>query len=183
MSLRQLASRVGLTAGALYNYIGSKQELLYGLVLAVMEDLLAAVNLQVSSQHQTIGKFQAFVQLHLQFHMDRKNDVLIATTELRSLEPDNLRNIIRLRNKYEAILSRLIRQGCRDGVFDVADAKLTTLALLPMLTGVAHWYLPQGRLTREELLEGYVGLALALVGAERKKVALLSVELGTRRNA
>jgi AcrR family transcriptional regulator len=180
MNLRQLASRVGLTAGSLYNYIGSKQDLLHGLVRAVMEDLLSAVNEQVFPHQQTIGRFQAFIQLHLQFHIERKNDVLIATTELRSLEPHNRREIVRLRNQYESMLSRLIKQGCREHLFDTADPKLAALALLQMLTGVAHWYRPGGRLTREALLEGYVGLALALVGAKRKKISLLPVELVTR---
>lgn len=182
MSVRQLAARVGLTAGSLYNYIGSKQDLLYGLVRAVMEDLLRAVDEQVLCQPRARDQFQAFVQLHLQFHIQRKNDVLIATTELRSLDPGNRRDIVRLRNKYEAILSQLIKRGCREGVFDVADAKLATLALIPMLTGIAHWYAPGGRLAQADLLGDYVSLSLALVGAQRKKVALLSLDLSPRRS-
>jgi AcrR family transcriptional regulator len=177
MNLRQLGDRVGLTASSLYNYIGSKQDLLYGLVRTVMEDLLAAVSDQVLSQEQTMQKFQAFVQLHLQFHIERKNDVRIASTELRSLGPRNRQDIVRLRNRYEAILIRLIRQGCREGVFDVVDAKLATLALIPMLTGVADWYVPGDRLTRGALLKGYVGLSLALVGARKRGIVLLPVEL------
>ena len=181
MNLRQLAAHVGLTAGSLYNYIGSKQDLLYGLVRAVMDDLLLAADEQVLCQQQTVRRFQAFVQLHLQFHIDRKSDVLIATTELRSLEPHNLRDIVLLRNRYEAILSRLIKQGCREGVFVVTDPKLATLALIPMLTGVAHWYRPGGRLSRKDLLERYVDLSFALVGSvPRKRVSLLPIELVAR---
>ena len=165
MNLRQLAGRVGIKASSLYNYIGSKQDLLFGLLRDVMEDLLQAVNERVLSQSDPVMQFRSFVQLHLQFHIERCNDVLIATTELRSLEPRNRRHIIHLRNRYEAIISRIIRQGCRGGQFRVADPKLAALALLPMLTGVAQWYRPGGRLNRNALVEAYVRLAMQLVGA------------------
>ena len=174
MNLRQLAARVGLKVGSLYNYIGSKQNILYGLILNVMEDLLETVKVRVLLYEDPLVQFRSFVQLHLQFHIERRNDVLIATTELRSLEPHNLRQIIHLRNRYEATLSQIIRSGCRNGQFQVPDAKLTALALLPMLTGVAQWYRPDQRLSRDTLLELYVRLALQLVGASvEKKLTLL----------
>jgi len=88
MNLRQLATRVGITASSLYNYIGSKQDLLYGLIRNVMEDLLEGVDARVLSHSDPVVQFRSFVQLHLQFHIERRNDVLIATTELRSLEPE-----------------------------------------------------------------------------------------------
>jgi AcrR family transcriptional regulator len=174
MNLRQLARRVGITAGSLYNYIGSKQELLHGLLREVMEDLLDALDRLVVQQPTPLLQLQAFVQLHIQFHVQRRNDVLIATTELRSLEPRNRNSVIHLRNKYEAALSRIIRQGCRDRSFQVTDIKVATVAILPMLTGVALWYRSGGRLSREAMLLGYIRLALSLVGATpTEKLALL----------
>jgi len=176
MSLRQLAERVGITTGALYNHIGGKQELLFGLLHAVMQDLLAAVDSQVLSHLDPLTQYQAFVQLHIQFHTDRKNDVLIATTELRSLNSENYKKIIKLRNRYEATLSRILKHGCRTGIFSVTDTKLAVLALIPMLTGVSQWYRPGGRLSRNELIERYLELSLVIAGASRKKSSLL-VEL------
>jgi len=168
MNLRQLAEGVDLTVGSLYNHIGSKQDLLKGLLKAVMEDLLAAVEERVLPYSTPIMQFQAFVQLHLQFHIDRKNDVLIATTELRSLSAINLHHIIKLRNRYEATLGSILRRGKATRVFNVRDVKFTTLAIIPMLTGVSQWYRPGGRLSRERLIEEYTSICLALVGADRK---------------
>ena len=167
MSVRQLAARVGLTAGSLYNHFGSKQDLLIGLLQAVMEDLLAAVDREVLPHRDPVVQLQAFIQLHIQFHVDRKNDVLIATTELRSLAPDNLRKIIKLRNRYEATLSLILKRGRDRRIFKVNDAKVTALALIPMLTGVTQWYRPNGRLNRDALIERYVELCLTMVGASR----------------
>jgi AcrR family transcriptional regulator len=168
MSLRQLANQVGIKAGSLYNHIGSKQDLLCGLLRAVMEDLLASVKSQVLTRRSPLLQFQAFVQLHIQFHVERRNEVLIATTELRSLNPENLRKIVKLRNRYEATLSLILKHGRAARVFSVKDTKMAALALIPLLTGVSQWYRPGGRMSRESLTEEYSRLCLAMVGANRK---------------
>jgi len=78
MSLRQLAARVGLSAASLYNYIGGKQDLVYELLAEMMGDLLDAVAARVVPQVSPWGplaQLHAFVLLHIQFHVDLKNDV------------------------------------------------------------------------------------------------------------
>jgi len=163
--MRQLAARVGLTSGALYNHFGSKQALLSGLLESVMTDLLAAAQHDVLCHSDPVQQLRAFVGLHIRFHVDRKNDVLIATTELRSLSSVNLAKIVRLRNRYEAILSSILRLGIRLGVFVLSDAKTAALAMIPMLTGVAQWYRPGRRVTREQVIDRYTALCMAMVGA------------------
>jgi len=76
--MRQLAARVGLTSGALYNHFGSKQALLSGLLESVMTDLLAAAQHDVLCHSDPVQQLRAFVGRHIRFHVDRKNDVLIA---------------------------------------------------------------------------------------------------------
>lgn len=168
MSLRQLASRVGVTAASLYNYIGSKQELLVDLLTEVMRDLLNAVSNQVMTQPNPLAQLQAFVKLHIQFHVDRKNHVLIASTELRSLAPKNRRRIVALRDQYEETLTLIVKTGCDEGLFSVADPKLATLALIPMLTGVCQWYRPGGRLSRQKLIQRFTELCSATLGARQE---------------
>jgi AcrR family transcriptional regulator len=175
-NLRQLAARVGLAAGSLYNYIGSKQDLLFELLRDVMEDLLAAVEAEVLVRSGTMARFQAFVQLHIQYHVDRKNDVLIASTELRSLASGNRRRIVELRDRYERALTLIIRKGCSERLFVVDDARLVTLALIPMLTGVCQWYQPGGRLSREQLIQSYITLCLRVVGARRPNTNVVTIE-------
>jgi AcrR family transcriptional regulator len=173
MSLRQLADKVGLTAGSLYNHIGSKQDLLNGLLQAVMHDLLDAVETQVLVHSSPLTQFQAFVRLHMQFHIDRKNDVRIATTELRSLTSENYRHIVKLRNRYEATLSLILKRGRARKLFRVPDTKIAALALIPMLTGVSQWYRADLRIPREEVIGRYLDLCLAMVGAATRKAPQL----------
>ncbi len=170
MNLRQLAERVGITSGSMYYYIVSKQALLCGLIREVMEDMLDAANEFVLNDQTVTSRLESFIRLHIQFHLDRRNDVLIASTELRSLDARNLGSIIKLRNKYEAILNHIVRKGGDDGVFHCNDTKLATLAILSMLTGVATGYWPVRRLDREQLFTGYIDLTYKLLGVTDRKL-------------
>ena len=42
-----------------------------------------------------------------------------------------------------------------------ADRRLTLLALLGMVNHTVQWYRPRGRLTPEQIADGYVELVLA----------------------
>jgi hypothetical protein len=85
--------------------------------------------------------------------------------ELRNLTPENFARIAELRGRYEAILEQILRAGVAEGAMRIEDAKLTTLALIAMLTGVTNWYREGGRLDRDRIAQIYWGLARGAVGA------------------
>ena len=58
-----------------------------------------------------------------------------------------------------------MRRGAAAGVFELEDAKITTLAVIAMLTGVNTWYRRGGRLSLEEVEEIYWGMVKRAVGA------------------
>jgi hypothetical protein len=68
--------------------------------------------------------------------------------ELRNLTPDHFTRIETLRRDYENQLEAILKRGQASGVFDVADTKLATMAMIAMLTGVTTWFREGGRLDR-----------------------------------
>jgi hypothetical protein len=130
-----------------------------------MQDLLAAFDERVRPISDPAEALEAFVTLHIEFHTTRKNEVFLATTELRSLDPDNYRKIVKMRNIYEKGLVDLLKRGVDLDVFALEDIRLTAYALIAMLTGVSTWYRPGGKLSQEELLRIYVSLASRMTRA------------------
>ncbi|MEZ5714128.1 MAG: TetR/AcrR family transcriptional regulator [Paracoccaceae bacterium] len=149
VSMRQIASEVGVQAGALYNYIPDKQTLLYELMREHLEALLAARAAATSAG--PAARLEDFTRHHIRFHIERPDEVFIAYMELRNLEPTNFAEIERLRRAYEDELERILRDGVAAGVFAVADPRIATYALIAMLTGVNTWYRPGGRLSLAEV--------------------------------
>jgi AcrR family transcriptional regulator len=162
MSLRQLASEVGIQVGSLYNHITTKQDLLYDLIKVHMEELFRQFDAAMAAV-QDLGpeaRLKAFIAFHVTYHILRKREVFIGASELRSLAPDHYEEIVALRRQYERHLIAILRQGEAVGLFHFADASVAAYGILAMLTGVCTWFRPHGRLSKEQVVAAYSDLVL-----------------------
>ena len=107
----------------------------------------------------------AFVANHIRFHVERRFETHVSNMELRSLSPDHLTAILKLRNAYEKNLRQILREGAESGRFSLDDPGLTAMALIQMMTGVIVWFRPGARLSAEEVTASYLAMALRLAGA------------------
>ncbi len=161
VSMRQIASEVGVQAGALYNYTPDKQSLLFKLMQSHMEELLAALPQPKGTPE---AQLESFVRFHLQFHRQRGDEIFIAYNELRSLEPENFEHIESLRARYETGLETILSAGAAAGTMRVEEPKITALAIIALLTGIYTWYREDGRLSLEDLQDLYWQMVRGLVG-------------------
>jgi AcrR family transcriptional regulator len=171
-TLRQLAEKVGLKVGSLYNYIESKHDLLARLVLAHLEDLLASAARAIPEDGDPIEGIVAFVRFHLNYHIDKKKEVSIGSSELRSLEPRTYRRVVAMRRDYEQILVRLLDRAQGARLISPTDTQVAAYAILAMLTGICSWYSPKGRLTKEDLLQVHTNLVLKGLGVAGRAVTV-----------
>ncbi|MFA7665859.1 MAG: TetR/AcrR family transcriptional regulator [Burkholderiaceae bacterium] len=165
-TLRQIASHVGVQAGALYRYFPSKAQLLLALLVEHLDTLLAGWTKARPSGHDPVERLRAFVDFHIRSHTLRRREVFVANKELRSLSPDDRQRVVALRRRYEDALTAILDEGIVCGVFRLPDARIATFAILAMLTGVGDWYRDGGRLDQEELIAMYTRLTLQCVGAD-----------------
>lgn len=161
VSMRRIAEDVGVQAGALYLYTPDKQTLLFDLMKAHMDELLA----MPGSDGMALEQLEAFCRHHIRFHLDRPDLVFIAYMELRNLTSENFSIIKRLRRQYEDRLEAILRNGRDAGFLKMPDTKLATMALIAMLTGVNTWYREGGRLDRGTIEDIYWDMARKAVGA------------------
>jgi AcrR family transcriptional regulator len=170
MSLRQLASEVGIQQGSLYNHIHSKQALLADLVRGHMTDLLAELDAALAGISAPLERLRAFAAFHVHYHMVRKREVSVVNFELRSLEPKPYKEVVALRRRYERKLAEIIAEGIAAGDLRATDVKVATYATLALLTGVCTWYRPNGRLAESEIVDIHVRMAVqALMKPETAK--------------
>jgi AcrR family transcriptional regulator len=165
MSLRQLAAEVGIQSGSLYNHISTKQELLFELIRDHINELLRQLDRALQGKTRPVDKLRAFTEFHVTYHMNRKREVFIANSELRSLEPKNYAAIVALRGAYERRLAEILSEGVAAGEFEVVDAQVATFAILALLTGLTTWYRPGGRLTKDAIVAAHAKLVLSSVAA------------------
>lgn len=162
VSMRRIAAEVGVQAGALYLYTRDKQSLLFDLMRGHMEEVLAGWT-TADPGGDASARLAAFARFHIRFHLARPDAVFIAYMELRSLEPGNFDVLEALRRAYEDALTEILCAGQGAGQFQLADARLTTMSIIAMLTGVNTWYKPGGRLSVDEVAEIYSDMVLRMV--------------------
>ncbi len=166
VTMRQIASEVGVQAGALYLYTPDKQSLLFDLLRDHMNDVLSYWKAEDQSG-TPIERLETFTRFHIRFHLERRDAVFISYMELRNLSAENFAQLEGMRRSYEDALEAILIDGQAEGIFDVADTKLTTLAMIAMLNGVTNWYRPDGRLALadvEQFFSDMVGKAVRLPG-------------------
>lgn len=164
MTMRQLATEVGVQAAALYRYFPTKEDLLFTLMREHMEELIAAWDEEQPAFANPEHRLVIFVENHIRFHIARRASTHVSNMELRSLSKDRLSTILKLRGKYEKNLRRILRDGAENGSFLIDDVGLTAMAIIQMLTGVIVWFRPGGGLSVEGVVKTYLSMAKRLVG-------------------
>ncbi len=162
VSMRQIASKVGLQVGALYNYFPDKQTILSELLINHMENLLQTWHRQKLPE-KSDQLLEFFVDFHIDYHLNRPEEVFIAYMELRNLNPDNFKKIEKLRNKYELILSKILSDGVNKNLFTCEETKIASLAIIGMLKEVNTWYKKDGRISVPEIKSIYQQIVLKAV--------------------
>ncbi|MDF1607576.1 TetR/AcrR family transcriptional regulator [Hoeflea sp. YIM 152468] len=168
VSMRAIAAKTGVQAGAIYNHFPTKQDLLNELLQVHMETLLEAWEEAEDLDLAPPQALEHFVRFHIRYHLDRSREVFISYMELRSLEEKNFRIIEQLRRSYETVPRAILERGAADGSFAIIDPQLTTMAIIAMLTGMTTWYRENGRLSLDEIEALYVRLVARLVGQKKE---------------
>ncbi|MFE5705135.1 TetR/AcrR family transcriptional regulator [Rhodococcus koreensis] len=164
-SIREIASRAGLSVPGLYHHYPSKQALLVGLTNVVMRDLLDRSRAAVSEAGPTPGeRFDAVIESLLRFHMFRREQAFVASRETRSMEPESRRAYIALRDEQQEMLDDIVRDGVAAGHFRTPFPQDASRAVVTMCVAVSTWYREDGPLSPDELVERYLAIARSAVG-------------------
>jgi len=165
-SLREIAKEVGIRAPSLYNYIKSKEKLLYELLREPLTAMIAEYRTLTEGVTDPVTRLQIFTQVHLNFHLHSRLEVFIGNMELRSLSGPHYRTITALREEYTRLLQQIIEDGVKQGVFTAPEPRVVALVMLGMLSGVNNWYKPDGKMSAEQMMQLHLDLAFRALGAQ-----------------
>jgi TetR/AcrR family transcriptional regulator, cholesterol catabolism regulator len=161
-SMADLTAATGLAAGGLYHYIGSKERLLLDICDELLDPLLARAREIVASDAAPEAQLRALLRAWLAHVEAHRHHMLVFAQERHAIEREpQWRRIRRRRKQFEALLDGVLARGEAAGMMAFADRKLTLLALLGMVNYTPQWLRPRGRLSAEQIADGYCDLLLA----------------------
>jgi AcrR family transcriptional regulator len=155
-TMAALARATGQATGALYHYVGAKEQLLRAICDQLMEPLLVrARELRDEQAGADPGeRLRALVRLWVAHVCDHRDHMLVFQQERHRIESgERWRPVRASRKQFERLVA---------GVLDAAGAEgaLPLLALLGMVNHTAQWYRPRGPLSPERIADGYTDLLL-----------------------
>ncbi|WP_187414694.1 TetR/AcrR family transcriptional regulator [Nonomuraea sp. PA05] len=165
--IRDLGRAVNMTNAGIYHHVTSKQALLADLMRAGQRGLIDSTERMLAPHSRPADRLALLIGSLTAVHARNPMTTRVMDGELRSLTPGSAAHdeIIGLRDAYEAHWKDALADGVAEGVFRVADERLTRLALMSMCTGTSEWYRPDGRSTLEQVCAEFVAIGLAAVRA------------------
>jgi TetR/AcrR family transcriptional regulator, cholesterol catabolism regulator len=168
-SMTDLSDATGLAAGGLYHYIGSKKQLLFRICDELMEPLLEEARAIVATDTPADVQLRDLLRAWVAHIARHRHHMMVFQQERHLIERDpQWRTIRRQRKDFELILDGLLERCERDGSLSFPDRALALRALLGMVNHTATWLRPRGRLSPEEIADGYFELLMGTHAAGRR---------------
>lgn len=164
-SMRDIATRAGMSISATYYYFPSKADLLRHIMVSVTEDLIADLEAaRDAAGDSPAARLAAIVRAHVRLHTERQMESFVGNSELRSLSARDRATVVGLRDRVSTIFKDVVADGRQRGVFDCPHPAEATIAVVTMCTSVAGWYRLDGQHSPQTIADRYAALALRLVG-------------------
>ena len=164
-TVRDIAARAGLSVPGLYHHYPSKQSLLQGLSELTMAELLGRSEAALAEAGaDPLRRFDALIESLLRFHMYRRAQAFVGSTEIRSMDPEYRESYVGHRDRQQQMLDDAVTDGVAAGIFHTAHPGDAGRALATLCVGVSSWYRPDGLLGPDEIVVRNLQFARDLVG-------------------
>jgi hypothetical protein len=101
------------------------------------------------------------VRLWVAHVVDHRNHMLVFQQERHMIESgDQWRGVRASRKRFERLVERLLERLAASEQGMLTDTRLELSALLGMVNHTAQWYRPRGRLSPDQIADGYTNLLL-----------------------
>jgi len=160
-TIAALLDATGLTTGALYHYVDTRDELLILICDELMDPLLERAHAILADGAPPEQQLRELVRAwlkHIELHIDHMR---VFQQERHVIERESRWHEIRAKRlEFERLLDTVLARAERSGAITVPDRRLALLALLGMVNYTPTWFRPGGRLGARQIADGYTDLLI-----------------------
>lgn len=164
VGIAEIGEAVGLARGALYHHIGSKEELLYNIVIRYIGDLVASSRTISDDMPDPKTRIRLLSRHLMRVIGAHINEMTVCFREVNSLTGERHEVVSRLHAEYQQIWAQTINDGVGQGVFRPLPG-ITLKGVLGMYFYSFLWLDPDGRYRPEEIADIFSDLVLRGVSA------------------
>ena len=144
-NMRELAKACEMSAGTLYHYFGSKEEILYSIINSATSQQVGSME-DYANELATASPTIALVELMRKFyewHDDNQDITLFAYQETKNLPGNAQESIFDSEARILTVFERLLTRGIEEGEFSIDDPRLIAhdIVVLGHAWALRRWHL------------------------------------------
>ena len=159
-SVRDIAHALNLQGGSLYAHVASKEDVLWSIVSRAADRFHSEVGPIAALRLPAPQRLRMMIRAHVAVVTSAQRDAAVFLDEWRFLSPERRTVVAARRDGYEALFREVLTEGSAAGELLRIDPRLTAMAILSALNGIASWYRADGPLTAEDIAHHHAELFL-----------------------
>ena len=150
VTMRDLASAMGIKAASLYNHIQSKQDILKSIIISIAEEFTEGMKIIQQTDASCIEKLKNIVTLHVDISSRNINGMASLNNDWMHLE-DQLEYYLKLRQDYEDDFRNILNSGINENEIIAEKPDVMLFSMLSTLRSLYLWIPKKEDLDPDEL--------------------------------
>jgi AcrR family transcriptional regulator len=139
-SIEDVARDVGMLKGSLYYYIKSKDDLLFQLLMAGIEDGDAYIAKQIDPNGEPVAQLERAIRAQIDYIIQNRVPFGLFLHEFDSLSGKRQHKLISVMSRYNSRFVELVRRGQETGKLIEGAPWLIVNGILGMCNWLYRWY-------------------------------------------
>jgi len=160
-SIEDVARDVGMLKGSLYYYIKSKDDLLFRLLLAGIEDSDAFIAQQIDPGGEPAAQLERAIRAQIDYIIQNRVPFGLFLHEFDSLSGKRQHKLIAVMSRYNNRFVDLVRKGQEQGKLIDGEPWVIVNGILGMCNWLYRWYDPDQVSDSEQIKSVFVKMIFA----------------------
>ncbi|MCE2761264.1 MAG: TetR/AcrR family transcriptional regulator [Acetobacteraceae bacterium] len=142
-TIRDVAIEAGLSQGSLYNYVRTKDDILYLVHKDLTEGYTQEVEAAIATVHEPCARFRAAIAAFTRAMRRRSGDIALIYQETHALGPESRHAVLAQTERFIELFSGLVDEARAAGMALPGAGKLASdiVTFLPIMLALRRWRL------------------------------------------
>jgi TetR/AcrR family transcriptional regulator, cholesterol catabolism regulator len=160
---REIAQAAGISIGSLYEYVASKEDVLYLVCDSIHQEMEQRLKESLEEQADAAVALENAVEAFFQVCDRMQDSILLIYRETASLHAESQQYVLQNETRITTLFEVIVKQGMDSGVFSQTSSKETPLIAHTIVMLGHEWALRRWFLHRQYSLQTYTRFQTRLI--------------------
>lgn len=180
-TIDNIAKQLGITKGAIYHYVGSKEEILFIIYNQVLQKAFEETKRIKAMDLPLDAKLRLIIRNQISIVIKNLPLMSVFFTEETQLPEKYYRMVRDKKKKYDRVIQRIIEEGNSLGIFEDVDPRLLTYVINGTCNWIYKWYHLKLPYSPDKIAEEFIQiLERSYLRAVRARPTIASLNRGEK---